>query len=96
MYGQCSKGHRLRWACHKGKPSLCPKCEEDRKAAEKKRRAELEAQKKAEEEKRLHDQKMAELDSQLSEEVHLMRKLLESVKLSQPTNNPPGEPPQTR
>src|SRR5690349_8591201 len=69
----CVKGHKQRWKCHTGPPAACSRCEQDKKAAEKKARKILEQNLKRDEEIRRHLAEVARLDDELEQTTQKMK-----------------------
>ena len=82
IYSNCPKGHRQQWKCEKGPPVSCSQCDRNEKIAEKKRQEEFALQEKRDAAQRLHAQKMAELNSQISQR----REALRDTQLSEERN----------
>lgn len=66
-------GHRRSFQCHSGPPDTCIQCAEDAKLAEKRKNAAFAAQQKREREQRLHDQRMADIEAQITKRNEALR-----------------------
>ena len=62
---KCSRGHKLSWACHKGKPATCSSCEVEDKIKNRRMKAESERQRAIQAEKDAHAIKIAEIDKEI-------------------------------
>ena len=82
-YSNCPKGHRQQWKCQKGLPDSCSQCDREEKIAEQKRQDEFTLQDKRDAALRLHAQKVAELDDQISQQ----REALRNTQLSKERNH---------
>lgn len=79
MTSRCPAGHTLHWACHKGSPATCTKCERDKKLAKQKQQEELDAQLRRDAEQKAHLAKMDALNAQIEDE----KRKAEDARLSQ-------------
>jgi DNA repair exonuclease SbcCD ATPase subunit len=75
MTRRCSTGHNQQWQCHAGAPPVCPKCENDRKQAEKKAQRDLDAKIKREEKMQKHLKELAKIDEQMAQISQCMEDL---------------------
>lgn len=62
---KCSAGHSQSWKCGKGKPTSCRKCENEKRAKERKIKEEYIRQQKREQEEQEHATQMAKLEDEL-------------------------------
>jgi hypothetical protein len=69
----CPKNHRRSFQCHSGPPDACTQCAEDTKLSERRQNAAFAAQQKREREQRLHDQRMAHVDAQITKQNEALR-----------------------
>lgn len=79
MTSKCPDGHLQTWACGKGCPAVCDKCERAKKLAKKKQQDELEAQLRRDAEQKAHLEKMDALNAQIDQE----RRSQENARLVQ-------------
>ena len=67
------KAHVQQYKCHKGPPLVCTRCEREKKLAEKKQQEDFIRQEKLNEEQRLHDQRVAEIDAEITKQREQVR-----------------------
>ncbi|KAL9620613.1 MAG: hypothetical protein Q9160_004867 [Pyrenula sp. 1 TL-2023] len=67
MHQTCSGGHKTSWQCYQKTPETCRKCENEKKAREKRQQQEFELEIQREERQRRYAKQLAEIDEEINQ-----------------------------
>ncbi|KAL9110261.1 MAG: hypothetical protein Q9227_005168 [Pyrenula ochraceoflavens] len=73
MRQNCPQGHKMSWQCHQKQPEVCPKCESERKAREKRQKQEYELELQREERQRQYAKTLADIDDQIRHRQQVLK-----------------------
>jgi len=85
------KKHKYSWKCHKGAPSSCPKCEDEKRIEDERKRKDFELELKRQERQREHARQLAKIQQQQEEQKRIVKEIAEEKErqniLSQQTRD---------
>ena len=75
MNDECSKKHKYSWRCYKGRPKLCPKCDAEAEAAERRKKRDFDLEIKRQAIQMDHARKLAEVQQKIDEQHMFLKDL---------------------
>lgn len=69
----CPNKHKYTWRCHKGRPSLCPKCEAEARIKEEKKKRDFDLEVKRQILQQEHARKLAEIQEKIDEQQRILK-----------------------